>query len=690
MKKICTLLVFILPSIIYSNNWYISTSSSGNGSGNSWANKKSYTTFNWASVQPGDFVYLDGGTDSLIYDVNNYDINTHGTVASPITITKGVDANHNGKAVFRNISPNFTGIELSDITNTIFYNLEWKGMTTGSGSSTWLIDFGGNAVNVTFSYCTFILNYSEGVGTNSEASSNNIKFLNCNSYNNLDTHTNSSADQFWLGGPDHKNWEFAYCNIINSNPKTGATVAGSHRDLMQCELNWGRGGTFKIHHCFFDDRSAGAAGACIESEHLEGNWEIYDNIFKTNSTGANGTGHFSTLSLTAETSASTSNIQVYNNTFYGTTKWVRSPSFLGWKNLSFKNNIVYLPNPNNTFYCMTIDTYTRNHTMSIDYNQYYNTGTVPDDIANESGSNWSWTQWRALDGGAYDSHSTHNTDTPDFVNPTGTTGTDYALLDGSDGIDAGTTIALVIDDYSGTLRPQGSAYDLGAFEYLNGTSSNINVKAKIFLQGPFATNVMSTTLNQSSLLPNSQPYNSAPWNYNGTENLGTGGISSMVDWVLVELRNPSNPTQVVSRRAAILKDNGRLLDTDGNNAITFNNVDSGSYYIVVYHRNHLAIMSAAPVPLSSNSDLYDFTTGMSKAYGQNPMVELASGIYGMYASDGNVDGAVNIEDRDAVWLVQNGTIGYLGGDYNMNSGVTIHDVNQLWNLNNGKTTQVPQ
>jgi len=281
LKKILLIFVFILPRIIYSNNWYISTSSSGNGSGNSWANKKSYTTFNWASVQPGDFVYLDGGTDSLIYDVNNYDINTHGTVASPITITKGVDANHNGKAVFRNTSPNFTGIELSDITNTIFYNLEWKGMTNGSGSSTWLIDFGGNAVNVTFSYCTFILNYSEGVGTNSEASSNNIKFLHCNSYNNLDTHTNSSADQFWLGGPDHKNWEFAYCNIINSNPKTGATVAGSHRDLMQCELNWGRGGTFTIHHCFFDDRSAGAAGACIETEHLEGNWEIYDNIFKS-------------------------------------------------------------------------------------------------------------------------------------------------------------------------------------------------------------------------------------------------------------------------------------------------------------------------------------------------------------------------------------------------------------------------
>ena len=348
MKKMFIVVLIFLPSVIFAigNNWYVSTASSGNASGNSWVNKTKFSTFNWGTVQPGDTIYLDGGTDSVVYDVNQYEISTHGTVALPITITKGIDAGHNGKAVFRNTSQNYIGMELADITNTIFYNLEWKGMMSATGE-TWLLDFGGNNIkNVTFLYCTFILNYSCGVGTNSGASSDNIKFLYCNSYNNLDTGTNSSADQFWLGGPNHKNWEFAYCNIINANPKTGATVAGTHRDLMQCEWNWGRGGTFKIHHNFFDDRSAGAAGACIESEHLEGNWLIYNNVFKTNSTGANNTGHFSTLSLTANYGAvGTNSIEVYNNTFYCTTRWGRSPSFLGWDNLTFKNNIVYLPNP---------------------------------------------------------------------------------------------------------------------------------------------------------------------------------------------------------------------------------------------------------------------------------------------------------------------------------------------------------
>ena len=145
----------------------------------------------------------------------------------------------------------------------------------------------------------------------------------------------------------------------------------------------------------------------------------------------------------------------------------------------------------------------------------------------------------------------------------------------------------------------------------------------------------------------------------------------------------------MSRRAAVLNNNGLLLNANGSDGVVFNNVSPGSYYIAIYHRNHLAIMSAVPVPLSSNSALYDFTTAMNKAYGQNPMVQLAAGKYGMYATDGNADGVVNTADRDNVWLIQNGNMGYLEGDFNMNSGVTVHDVNQLWNLNNGAVTQVP-
>jgi hypothetical protein len=238
-------------------------------------------------------------------------------------------------------------------------------------------------------------------------------------------------------------------------------------------------------------------------------------------------------------------------------------------------------------------------------------------------------------------------------------------------------------------NPRTGAWDMGALEYTGSQSNNVRVRGKVYLQGPFSSNSMSTSLNQLSLIPGSQPYNQPPWNYNGNESFNPGSNSTVVDWVLVELRSASNPSQIVARRAAMLKNDGILLEPNGNEGVLFQNVDPGLYFIVIHHRNHLAIMSAAPVQLSLTSVLYDFTNAMNKAYGQNPMTQLAQGVFGMIAADGNSDGSVNIDDRDGVWLVENGNMGYLNGDFNLNGGVTVHDVNQLWNINNGAETQVP-
>jgi hypothetical protein len=49
-------------------------------------------------------------------------------------------------------------------------------------------------------------------------------------------------------------------------------------------------------------------------------------------------------------------------------------------------------------------------------------------------------------------------------NSSGTTAADYTLTEYSPAIDRGATIAAVTDDYAGTARPQGGAYDIGAYE----------------------------------------------------------------------------------------------------------------------------------------------------------------------------------------------------------------------------------
>jgi hypothetical protein len=49
-----------------------------------------------------------------------------------------------------------------------------------------------------------------------------------------------------------------------------------------------------------------------------------------------------------------------------------------------------------------------------------------------------------------------------FINPGDF---DLKLKSGSTAIDKGHTIGIMNTDFDGTLRPSGSAYDIGAYEY---------------------------------------------------------------------------------------------------------------------------------------------------------------------------------------------------------------------------------
>jgi hypothetical protein len=129
---------------------------------------------------------------------------------------------------------------------------------------------------------------------------------------------------------------------------------------------------------------------------------------------------------------------------------------------------------------------------------------------------------------------------------------------------------------------------------------------------------------------------------------------------------------------------------DGNSPLRFA-VAPGNYYIVVRHRNHLSIMSAAAQLLTESTPLYDFTTAQSKAYGNMPQKQLDSGVYGMYAGDGDADGIIGSTDRNSAWRPQNGTAWHDSkyGDFNLDAGIDALDLNRCWRSNDGRTTQVP-
>ena len=225
-------------------------------------------------------------------------------------------------------------------------------------------------------------------------------------------------------------------------------------------------------------------------------------------------------------------------------------------------------------------------------------------------------------------------------------------------------------------------YQLGS---LNATSK-VLVKVKVFLQGPYSSGAMTTTLNTSGYIPLTQPYNVAPWNYSGGEIVSAIPNSNVVDWILVELRTGTASSSKVETRAAFLLKDGSVVDIDGSSDVAFNVATAGSYYIVVRHRNHLAVMSAAAQSLP-NAPAYDFTTAQTQAYGTNPMAALTGGVFGLPAADANINGGVGADDittvRNAVGLAI-----YVVTDVNMNGGVGADDITATRN-NIGFATQVP-
>jgi hypothetical protein len=89
-------------SLSWATNHYVDKNATGGNNGTIWANAwTSFAAIQWGSVNPGDIVYISGGTDSTVYheslDLQSSGID--GTAANLITIRNGLDAGHNGKVI---------------------------------------------------------------------------------------------------------------------------------------------------------------------------------------------------------------------------------------------------------------------------------------------------------------------------------------------------------------------------------------------------------------------------------------------------------------------------------------------------------------------------------------------------------------------------------------------------------------
>jgi len=232
-----------------------------------------------------------------------------------------------------------------------------------------------------------------------------------------------------------------------------------------------------------------------------------------------------------------------------------------------------------------------------------------------------------------------------------------------------------------------------------------NLDLKVFLEGPYDPALkggMKTDLLTGGVIPLGQPYNpglpyygnnTPVWLYNGIEAV-TAIPNNVTDWIVIELRDAVDAASatgltMVHQMAAFVLSDGTVVDLDGASQPMFDVTVNDNLFVVIWHRNHLGVMSAVPLVETAGVYSYDFTTGSGQVFGGAlGYKELETGVWGMISGDGNADKQVNNSDKIDVWSVEAGGSGYLGGDYSLDSQVNNQDKNDMWAPNSGTSSQV--
>jgi hypothetical protein len=236
----------------------------------------------------------------------------------------------------------------------------------------------------------------------------------------------------------------------------------------------------------------------------------------------------------------------------------------------------------------------------------------------------------------------------------------------------------------------------------------VQLAPKVFLEGPYnsGTSLMNDALRSASLLPNTQPFTALGYTFTGAPGAGgtvaasvftTTGNNAIVDWVIVELRNPATPTTIVASCAALLQRDGDVVGLDGTSPVSIT-TSAGSYYVAIRHRNHLGAMTAATVALSGSAATVNFTSTATALYGTDP-VSVVGGVNFLRTGDVSFNKQLaytgNGNDRDPILVrvgsaTPNNTVaGYYMEDTNLDGVVSYtgngNDRDQIL-VNVGSTT----
>lgn len=209
------------------------------------------------------------------------------------------------------------------------------------------------------------------------------------------------------------------------------------------------------------------------------------------------------------------------------------------------------------------------------------------------------------------------------------------------------------------LDPSNTVMQLNGYD--PNATPTVSVRVKAFLEGPYNTGTarMNSTLRASSLLPLAEPYTALGYVHSGggggevtTQSVfNVTGVNAVVDWVVVELRNKNNSSQVLASRSALLQADGDVVGMDGSSAVVVN-LSSDNYFIALRHRNHLGIMAASAIALTSTAITVDLSNGSVALFGASLATTVVGTRNAMVAGDSDRNGVLSYtgqnNDRDPI------------------------------------------
>lgn len=230
----------------------------------------------------------------------------------------------------------------------------------------------------------------------------------------------------------------------------------------------------------------------------------------------------------------------------------------------------------------------------------------------------------------------------------------------------------------------------GTFGTIN-PSPIIVLRPTVYLQGAFTNpnmgeeSLMRDDLRVAGLVPIVSPYGDG-FTVDVTV-FNTTGSTAVVDWVQVQLRDATDSNLVIESQSALLLRNGNIVTIDGISDLTFAQ-SMGNYHVAILHRNHLGVLTANSVSLSSSVTNLDLSSNMNAANG-GPLAlrDMGNGVFAIYAGDVTSDG--NILNTDISNAISNsgGINIYSGADANMDGNILNTDIALIIQPNAGRIQQ---